>query len=190
MNLQPEFLEMIEDDIRRIDSIVKSGTKENQWELFREIDGRYQTCIADFYKGMWEYMLNEKIIYFPSLKESPELVIDNLKMAKSKLEVFRYQANAKPLTENTSTTVSVVNNLNLSISFEQVRSKIEDMTSLTDKETEEILQKISELENIVNSKDKKKNKWEKTKSILVWLANKSFDVGMTILPLLLKIQEN
>ena len=63
------------------------------------------------------------------------------------------------------------------------------MTSLTDEETQEIKAKLDELEKIVNSKDKKKTKWEKAKSILVWLADKSFDVGITLLPLLLKIQE-
>lgn len=41
------------------------------------------------------------------------------------------------------------------------------MTSLTDKETEEILAKITELEEIINSKDKKKTKWEKAKAVLV-----------------------
>ena len=52
----------------------------------------------------------------------------------------------------------------------------------------EIKAKLDELEKIVNSKDKKKTKWEKAKNILVWLADKSCDVGMTILPLLWKIQ--
>ena len=62
------------------------------------------------------------------------------------------------------------------------------MTSLTDEQTQEILDKITELEEIINSKDKKKTKWEKAKSVLVWLADKSFDVAMTLLPLLLKVQ--
>ena len=62
------------------------------------------------------------------------------------------------------------------------------MSSLTDEETEEILAKIDELEEIINSNDKKKNKREKTKSVLFWLADKSFDVGIALLPLLLKIQ--
>ena len=79
-------------------------------------------------------------------------------------------------------------NYDKTVSFEQARQQIEDMTSLTDKETEEILAKIIELEEIINSKEKKKTKWEKAKGVLVWLADKSFDVGMALLPLLLKIQ--
>lgn len=61
------------------------------------------------------------------------------------------------------------------------------MTSLTDNETKEILDKINEIETIINSNEKKKTKWEKAKPVLTWLADKSFDVGVAILPLLLKI---
>ena len=53
MELQKEFLEMVEADIKRIDESMKSGTDESRWELFREIDGRYQCCIADFYKNIF-----------------------------------------------------------------------------------------------------------------------------------------
>ena len=68
-----------------------------------------------------------------------------------------------------------------------MREKIEDMTLLTNEETKEILAKISEIEEVVKSNDKKKTKWEKVKPVLVWLADKSCDVGIALLPLLLKI---
>ena len=61
------------------------------------------------------------------------------------------------------------------------------MTSLTNEETEEVLAKISEIEEVVKSNDKKKTKWEKIKPVLVWLADKSLDIGTALLPLLLKI---
>lgn len=189
MELQKEFLELINNDIKRISNSVETGTDESRWELFREIDGRYQSCIVDFYKNMWQSLPKQNVLYFPELKRHPEQVLDNLKMAKSKLEVFRFQANAVALPELQTTNVNVTNNINVSITFEQVRSQIEEMTSLTDEETQEILDKITELEEIINSKDKKKTKWEKAKSVLVWLADKSFDVGMTLLPLLMKIHE-
>ena len=50
------------------------------------------------------------------------------------------------------------------------------------------LEKIDEIESIIKEDDSKKTKWEKFKPILTWLADKSFDVAMTILPLLLKMQ--
>lgn len=98
------------------------------------------------------------------------------------------KTNYHPINEVT-VSVNNTNEVNITVSFEQAREQIEDMTSLTNEETEEILAKISELEEIINSKDKGKHKWEKAKKVLVWLADKSFDVGMVLLPLLLKIQQ-
>ena len=84
--------------------------------------------------------------------------------------------------------VTVNNNVTVNITFEQVRAKIEDMTSLTDEQTKEALEKVSEIESVVKGEGSKKTKWEKIKPILTWLADKSFDVAMTILPLLLQVQ--
>ena len=107
---------------------------------------------------------------------------------KAKLETFQYQMNAIRLPEPASTQVNVTTNLNVNVTFEQVRSQIEDMSSLTNEETAEILQKVSEIEDVVKSNDTKKNKWEKAKPVLKWLADKSCDVGIALLPLMLKIQ--
>lgn len=189
MEMQKEFIEMIENDIYRINSAVETGSDESRWDLFRELDGRYQTCIADFYKGMWLSSHNGNVLHFNKLKAYPDQVIDNLKLVKAKLETFRYQANASNLPQLPTTQVNVNTNVNVNVTFEQVRSQIEDMTSLTDDETNEILSKISELEEIINGKDKKKTKWEKVKPVLKWIADKSFDVGMALLPLMLKIQD-
>ena len=48
--------------------------------------------------------------------------------------------------------------------------------------------KVSEIESVVKGEGSKKSKWEKIKPILTWLADKSFDIAMTILPLLLQVQ--
>ncbi len=123
----------------------------------------------------------------------PKEMIENLEMIQAKLLTYRFEANViigqapKELDKKNGVTVTVNNNVNISIIFEEIREKIEDMTSLTDQETKEILDKINEIESVINSNDKKKTKWEKIKPVLIWLADKSFDVGVAILPLLLKI---
>ena len=50
-------------------------------------------------------------------------------------------------------------------------------------------QKIDELEKIFNSSDRKTKKWEKAKEIIKWVADKGIDVGLTLLPLILKLGE-
>lgn len=182
------FLNMVRKDIQRIDETVCLHDTSKQWELFRELDGKYQACIREWYRGMWQSTRNGTQLYFNVLKEHPNQVTENLRLIKSKLETFQFQMNAVEAQNAPSTQVNVTTNLNVKISFEQVRSKIEDMTSLTEEQTKEALDKVSEIESVVKGDGTKKSKWEKIKPILTWLADKSFDVAMTILPLLLEVQ--
>ena len=191
MELPKGFLEMIDTDIKKIDETIATGySQQALLALHKEIDGKYQSCIANWYQGLnaMRCLPNGQLYLEYAYIDNCKEIIENLNMWKAKLEVYRYGMNATASPEVPTTNVNVTTNVNLSITFEQVRSQIEDMTSLTDEETKEIKAQIDKLEEIVNSKDKKKTKWEKAKSILIWLADKSFDVGMALLPLLLKIQ--
>ena len=92
----------------------------------------------------------------------------------------------KPEVSN-SQVVNVTNSVNVNITFEQVRKEVEEMTSLTNEHLQDVLDKFFEFDLVVKSKDSKKSKWEKVKPVLTWLADKSCDVGIALLPLLLKI---
>ncbi len=182
------FLDMVRKDIQRIDETVCLYDNSKQWELFREMDGKYQACIREWYRGMWQSTHDGTQLYFNVLKEHPNQVTDNLCLIKSKLGTFQFQMNAVKAPDAPSTQVNITTNVNVNITFEQVRAKIEDMTSLTDEQTKEALDKVYEIESVVKGDGSKKFKWEKIKPILTWLADKSFDVAMTILPLLLQVQ--
>ena len=73
------------------------------------------------------------------------------------------------------------------MSFNMARETINSMTALTNEEIEEIQKRINELEEIVSSKDSKSKKWSKVKEIIKWIADKGVDVGIALLPLVLKI---
>lgn len=179
-------------DISKIDAVSSSDDYGKVLELHRYLDGKYQYCIADWGKSMWGFTegigFAYDILNIDSLKE-------NLSMMKPKLEAFKYGWNAsiKPLgqipTNTPDVNVTVNTNVTVHITFEQVRAKIEDMSSLTEEQTKEALEKVSEIEAIVNGDGNKKSKWNRIKPILTWLADKSFDVGMVFLPLLLKLGE-
>ena len=186
--MDKRIVDMVENDIARIDDVIIRGDNESRWDLFREMDGKYQVCIADFHEGMYESVPGKNVLYFNVLREHPGEVLENLKFVKAKLTSFLFGANAVKLPALPSTQVNVTTNLHVEVTFEQVRSQIEDMTSLTNDETKEILEKISEIEKAVNSNDSKKTKWEKVKPVLKWIADKSLDVGIKLLPLILKIQ--
>ena len=120
--------------------------------------------------------------------------IENMKIIKRKLELFIEEDGDKQAGSDTSITLinqnSNRNDININISFEQARESIENMTALTDSEVEEILLRVDELEKIVQSKDRKTKKWENAKGIVKWIADKGVDVGITLLPLLLRINSN
>lgn len=182
------FLNMVRKDIQRIDETVCLHDTSKQWELFRELDGKYQACIREWYRGMWQSTRDGTQLYFNVLKEHPNQVTDNLRLIKSKLKTYQFQMNAAETPDAPSTQVNVTTTVNMNITFEQIRAKIEDMTSLTDEQTKEALEKVSEIESVIKGEGSKKSKWEKIKPVLAWLADKSFDLAMTILPLLLQVQ--
>lgn len=187
MTMSDEFKKMISTDIERIKN-SNNMSDEEKLKLHRELDGRYQACIKDWYKGFWCADPDATYLSYNSLIDSSVSVQENLEMMRAKLETFQYQMNTTLQSEAQMPLVNVTTNLNVNISFEQVRSQVEDMTSLTDEQTKEVLDKISEIENAINSTGSKKSKWEKIKPVLKWLADKSFDVGMALLPLLFKLQ--
>lgn len=189
-SLQKDKEREVRKDIQKIETVDKTNEKALE-ELHRYLDGKYQGCIAEWGKSMWSYSKDNGFDYYYLGADS---LIDNLNQMKPKLEAYALGWNVSKKSSPSRSTatpnvnVTVNNEININITFEQAREKVQDMTSLTDEQTQKILDKITELEEIINSKDKKKTKWEKAKSVLVWLADKSFDVGMILLPLLLKIQ--
>ena len=180
----------VKTDKKRIDEALFSNNEIALKSTHMDIDGKYGAYVPDWGKGMYAYGVDFGFNYEWLNKDS---LIHNLTLMKSKLEGyclgFERQTN-RTYAPNNNVNVSVSNNneINISISFEEVKKQIEDMTSLTDEQTKEALDKVSEIESVVKEGGSKKSKWEKLKPILVWLADKSFDVGMALLPLLLQIQ--
>ena len=182
----------IKEDIEKIGDALASYDIEKLRETHRYIDGKYQSAINNWGQSLYKYVPNYGFCH-ANLNESD--LQGNLLTMKAKLEGLIQGLNSNTLPVSTpnlgnsaDVNVTVNNNMLVNITFEQAREKIEEMTSLTHNQTKEILERIDEIESIIKEDDSKKTKWEKFKPILTWLADKSFDVAMTILPLLLKMQ--
>ena len=115
---------------------------------------------------------------------------------KSKLEGYIYDVSLKPLSISQPATKSinfynnnenVINNNLTNINFNSIEQKIRECEYLTDEETKEALTKLKELQKISESNDSRKNKWEKSKKILIWLADKSVDIAIAYFPVLMSI---
>ena len=51
--ISDDFINQIALDLQRIDDAIGNGTHTERLKLHRELDARYQTCIKDWYLGLW-----------------------------------------------------------------------------------------------------------------------------------------
>ena len=186
MAVPKEFMEMVCADIQRITDSWRVSTEE-KLKLHRELDGRYQACIKNWYVGFWGSNSAGTHIRYSFLEDLPTSIGENLDMMKAKLETYRFQMNAVS-SEVPAQQINVTTNVNISITFEEVRSKIEDMTALSREQTDEILEKINELEEISKEKSSRKTKWDKVKPIIAFALDKGADVAMAILSLVMQMK--
>lgn len=187
MEMPKGFYDMVCSDIKRIEESNQLSSEE-KFKLHRELDGRYQACIKDWYKGLWGSDKAATIIYYNSLHGSPSSVQENLEMMKAKLQTFKYQMNALSLPKPAETNITVNNTVIISLSFEEAKQKIEDMTALNREQTDEILSKIDELEKISKENISRKSKWEKVKPIISFALDKGADVAIAILSLVMQMK--
>lgn len=184
------FIAMVKEDIDRCDGVLNAREFNSASDLVSELYGKYSKISTNF----------------PQIETNPLLVrrfheipFDNIRAIQGFLkayllndcEDYQLERSKQGLVTVTNTVTSnntnENNNVLTSNSFQEARNKIEQMSALPDAEIEEILAKITELENIINSDDRKSKKWEKAKGILTWVADRGLDVVIALLPLFLKI---
>lgn len=180
MTISNEFKQIIDDDIQKCATEIESGNKESRWDLHSRLATKYGKIIDGFNDDM------PTLFYDTDGSQRTK----NLKIMQEKLLLFKameytnsYAADASGITIHNTNQQSN----SITITFDEVRQKVDEMGSLTETEIEEIQQKITMLEEIVSSSDRKTKKWEKAKGIIKWVADKGVDVGIAFLPLLLQI---
>lgn len=181
---------MVKSDITKIEEALLSADESALILLHKTLDGKYQTCIANWGKSMYGY---NEIFGFNYEVLGAESIKENLNMIKPKLEAFLHGwnevANKKQtLIEPSDVSVTVNNTLNISVTFREVRQKIEDMTALNQAQTDEILKKIDELEKIERENSPRKTKWEKVKPIIAFVMDKGADVAIAVLSLIVQMK--
>jgi len=186
------FEKMVDEDIQQCETILNSEYSEQRFkELHIELTAKYSSHINDIGSDMYNCYGDGKSFDTDAMGE--QALQHNLFVLKNRLIAFKNYGYKSCTPCGTDKSISIENNLTstqtqtINISFENVKRQIEDMTGLSDVETKDAIKKIDELKVIVESHEPKKAKWQKAKPILTWLADKSVDVGIAILPLLLKI---
>lgn len=182
--ISEEVKVIIDEDIAKCDNEIKSGNKGSRGVLHSTLVSKYGKIIDGFKDDLLS-------LFYDNDGTS---LTRNLETMRQKLVLFKAMGyeNRYSKTETVAERSLTINNTNkieanINITFPEARTQVENMTSLQEDEIQEILNKIDELEKIINSSERKTKKWDKAKEIIKWIANKGIDVALTILPLVLKI---
>jgi len=179
--MDDKFIAIIEADIKKGHEIVDNKNRAECNDFHTRILSKYAPIIEGF----------DKNLHYLMYDSDKSCCLANIKIMVEKLELFTAMGYKNIFSEKSPQTIinnSNTSNIDISISFENAKRQVEEMSALTDAEVEEVLKKIDELKEIVDSKDRKTKKWDNAKGIIKWIADKGVDVGLTLLPLLLQIK--
>ena len=82
VEIPKEFCDMVKADIQEIDECLESKQENKYRDLFLKLNGRYQACVKDWFKGMWGENKESTNVNIGFLEDSPESLYDNLKLIK------------------------------------------------------------------------------------------------------------
>lgn len=93
--------------------------------------------------------------------------------------------NKQEININPQISVSATNNTSINISavFENARQQAAD-EGLSDEQYHIVMDKLSELEKLANSKEKRGQRWQKAKEFMKWLCEQGIQVAGILLPVL------
>lgn len=94
------------------------------------------------------------------------------------------QVNVNTTNNNSNTNVN--SNLLKVMSIQEIRDQIEDNTYLDDDSKNELINKLSEIEELCNSKESKSKKWSKARAILAFVLDKGVDIAIMFIPKILE----
>lgn len=193
-NLRPiknveSLTKIVSPDIKSIQEALNSGNEKQLKAVHMEIDGKYSAYIKNFGQSMYAYSEEYGFNYEYLDKES---LIHNLHIMKGRLtgyaNIFEIAQNSTLMQNiNLNVPISNKNEQNINFSFKNAKSRIENLPSLSEKDTENVKSRIDELEKINASKISKKRKWEKVKPIVLFVLDKGADVAITIMNLILQM---
>lgn len=186
---EEERVQIVSADILSIDQAIKTDSEEQMKSVHMLIDGKYIAYIPNLGQSMYGYNNQFGFDYEMIGKESLK---HNLLLMKAKLQGyicdFPVKSESTSPQNNVNISVPITNEININITFEEAKQKIEDMPGLTEADTEEIKSKIDDLENISKETIPKKKKWEKVKPILAFALDKGADVAIAFMAIIMQMK--
>ncbi|MDA3732374.1 hypothetical protein PBV87_12835 [Niameybacter massiliensis] len=190
------FEERILNDIERCKPILQYRNVEEAQKLIEELCDCYEAYIPGISirrrvlrKGdtNFTYYLSD----LERVKKKLELFVSGGKqlVCKHSESLIVNNSNTNENTNNNTNSNSNSNTIDINILIQNTISEIEDDESLGEKEVEEIISRIREIEKVANTDEKRAGKWKKLKDSFNWLSTKGVDIACKIIPIILKVLE-
>lgn len=180
-------------DIKKIDEALASNNEELLSEVHSHMDCKYQAAIIDWGMSLYGYSPEYGLLADSFGTES---LSANLKKMKAKIEAYGEGKNVRN-NERSSTINDISVNaisksqsdatIDMVLSFNNARDMISDLTTLTDEQVSDLQEKIDELESIVESDDKKREKWKKAAPLFKYMIDKGVDIAKIVFPLVMNM---
>ena len=186
-------IELIQEYIDRCDIIIESNNTIEAKNMSNEIIGVFSKEIENITKNLSNYtgLINSVINYVEDIKLLKQKLINymstineeytkrehELELARLKQPHFTAHAESNPVQNQ---------NIAITVTLEQTINNLDDIpeSNLASSDKETLKELLYSLEGIKVTKDKDKF-WNKAKEILGFLANKSADAAITVLPLIM-----
>lgn len=182
----------VEKDINNIKKKLEFEDYNILLDIHKYIDSKYQSKVKNW--GYSQYGWSNELGFNYNLIGTEDL-LDNLKNMIGKLEGYKNDIdldvykmrNGIPnknisvynMNNNTNNNNNINNNI---VDFRMLEKHIANNEVMSDAQTKEALSYLKELETIFLSKESRKNKWEKAKTIVGWLLDKGVDLAISYLP--------
>lgn len=190
-----EFLKYI----KECDEVIASGNVGKAEELSDIIVSIFQNSIINIYDGLDSYS--------DSYDNNADHIKD-IKLLRRKLEFFvntKGKYSGKPVSDksinvhaasnssnsmnnsgNSTNTNTNINTVDIKAELTRVRDEIEANEYINSVEREEIIEKLDEIEDVIDESPTNNEKWDRLKGVVTWIGTKSYKIGEMIFPIILK----
>lgn len=180
-------LDFVQLYINQCEHIIVTGETDVAKQLFNEIIGTFDSDIKNIKFGLDSFSEERRKAVFFNRRISEIDYISELKILKSKLIKLKIDLQDTPKDCTPLISLMQVQNqaTNVQVDFEMTISAVEKLSesSLSQEDKEILLGKLSSLKGCLD----KKTKWDKCKKILKWIADKSADAAIAVLPYIIDI---
>lgn len=182
-------------DITKCDEAIQSNNSKVAEELTEEIIHTYGNHINNIHAGVTLYSYSDinHIKDIRILKKKLEILVAEImdgtfKPSTSKSNIILNNSSVNNNQNDNQNSLYV--NVDLDILFKQAREDIINNDGLTDEDTNEIINRINDIEEIAYSDVSRKEKWSKLRGCISWLGTKGVDIGLKLLPIIIAILKN